>query len=694
MDFSDLLRCPVCFDDFDHDPSLFSTDEEKRSSRLPTLSAKCSHKTCASCLNKWQLVAISKTSAKAKTPKWFECHTCKEMTAFNAVDMKIDAGKCSDVAATRSLMASGSTASEPRPIVALKNDEPECHDDTDDGGGKFASAELILEAGAARRRMPQCHCSSEWRDGSDDNIQRLAMAASITGTSHVPLVDRKRKFLETALEEGKSAQQLKDLIHQEEEMQSVEEFLGNSAPRRIANFHRDVHTHSKRREKKQKESKENCEASNGVIIGSTRITRRSDLNNRLEQVGVGSRVGIFWPLDNVHCPATIIARHGRRWPHTYTFLYDDGEQESFDLSLHQQFQILGDEVPKEALDAIATVGEGGGDQNGTGLDGQGRRKGSKLESSEDEDEEEANAATEEPKDAVDLIKKCALSFISPYANAKWLGKIYPAKNGLTPSIVLHLLENQEGAGMLIDALPKECGLVRDDPNHRNLIRHLYRNFQGEGNLLENKTGDKLPVSLQERDICVYAAVLEKGFDFLAHFIPYRSGDDVMKIYHRTQDKGFEHNEEHVAHVKRTVGLIERLENSLGIEEALDAIATTSEGGGDQKISSREKRTKKRNRDRQSSSSIDEAIAEAMQGPEYAASRNRMAKSARKASVAKSEGEDESVGRKIIDGRDTELFVVMDEEDNIQGSKAAKVGLSDEKNEVEMFEKNRWTEASN
>lgn len=182
----------------------------------------------------------------------------------------------------------------------------------------------------------------------------------------------------------------------------------------------------------------------------------------------------------------------------------------------------------------------------------------------------SNTQTGEPKDKVDLMKKDAQSFIAPYANAKALGKFYPVQNGLTPSIVLQLLEDHKdsdpSAGMLIDALPKECSLVRDDPNHRNMIRHLYRNFQGEGDLLENKTGDKLPVSLQERDICVYAAVLEKGFDFLEHFIPYRSRDEIIKIYRRTEDKGFQHNEEHTAHVKRTIGLIERLEGPLGIKE--------------------------------------------------------------------------------------------------------------------------------
>ena len=274
MDFSDLLRCPVCFDDFDYDPSLFTTDEEKRSSRLPTLSAKCSHKICASCLNDWWVVAISDKSAKAKKnePKWFKCHTCKEKTAFNAVEVKFDTGKCSDIAAIRSLMSSGSIASEAQPIVALKNHEPECDEDTDEEGGKYASVERILEAGAARRRMPQYHCSSEWRFGSDDNIQRLTMTPSIASR-----VDRKRKFLETALEEGKSMEELKDLIDREEEMQSVEKFLGNSAPRRMADLHQDFH--GRQRQKEQKESKEFFEATKKDMPGPTfraKKLRRSD----------------------------------------------------------------------------------------------------------------------------------------------------------------------------------------------------------------------------------------------------------------------------------------------------------------------------------------------------------------------------------------------------------------------------------
>ena len=107
MDLSDLLRCPLCFEDFDCDVAGLSTDEERRSSRLPVLSHQCPHKICASCLNNWQLVAISnQKSTKAKTPKWFKCHTCKEKTAFNAVDIKIDLYACGTVA---SIKSSGTT---------------------------------------------------------------------------------------------------------------------------------------------------------------------------------------------------------------------------------------------------------------------------------------------------------------------------------------------------------------------------------------------------------------------------------------------------------------------------------------------------------------------------------------------------------------------------------------------------------
>ena len=183
----------------------------------------------------------------------------------------------------------------------------------------------------------------------------------------------------------------------------------------------------------------------------------------------------------------------------------------------------------------------------------------------------ANTPTFEPNDKDDLIKKASQALIAPYNSSVTSMKSFPTQNGLTPAIVLQLLEDHENSdsdpsvGMLIAALPKECGLTRDDPDHRNMIRHLYRNFRGEDDLLQNKSGDKLSVSSQEKDLCVYALAtmpLGKQFTFFRHFIPYRSKADVVKIYRYAEGKGLHHNKEHVAHVKRSIGLIERLEGPI------------------------------------------------------------------------------------------------------------------------------------
>ena len=90
MDRPSLLMCPVCYDEFEYDLSRFTTEDERRSSRLPVGSHQCSHKMCASCLSDMQAVAISDKSARADTPKWFPCPSCKKKTSFNAVDIQID----------------------------------------------------------------------------------------------------------------------------------------------------------------------------------------------------------------------------------------------------------------------------------------------------------------------------------------------------------------------------------------------------------------------------------------------------------------------------------------------------------------------------------------------------------------------------------------------------------------------------
>ena len=134
MDLSDLLKCRLCFEDYDYDVAQFSTDEEKRSSRLPVLSHQCPHKICCSCLNKMQLVKISElTSRKARTPKWFECPFCKNKTAFNATDIKVDIYACGAVAslkaATQSAGPGGETAEDPIQQEAVFDEDEDMNDE-------------------------------------------------------------------------------------------------------------------------------------------------------------------------------------------------------------------------------------------------------------------------------------------------------------------------------------------------------------------------------------------------------------------------------------------------------------------------------------------------------------------------------------------------------------------------------------
>jgi len=79
----------------------------------------------------------------------------------------------------------------------------------------------------------------------------------------------------------------------------------------------------------------------------------ADRESRLEQLGTGSRISIFW--DRTYYPATIIGKYGSS-PNTYTFLYDDssGGHESFDLSI-LPFKVLDDAVPEAACAAISVA---------------------------------------------------------------------------------------------------------------------------------------------------------------------------------------------------------------------------------------------------------------------------------------------------------------------------------------------------
>ena len=84
----------------------------------------------------------------------------------------------------------------------------------------------------------------------------------------------------------------------------------------------------------------------------------ADRESRLEQLGMGSRISIFW--DGTYYPATIIGKYGSS-PNTYTFLYDDSSRrplsrghETFDLSI-LPFKVLDDAVPEDACAAISVA---------------------------------------------------------------------------------------------------------------------------------------------------------------------------------------------------------------------------------------------------------------------------------------------------------------------------------------------------
>mmetsp|Transcript_25460 Transcript_25460/g.73636 ORF Transcript_25460/g.73636 Transcript_25460/m.73636 type:complete len:714 (-) Transcript_25460:91-2232(-) len=96
------------------------------------------------------------------------------------------------------------------------------------------------------------------------------------------------------------------------------------------------------------------ERKSSSLVGKTCI--RADVQSRLAQLGIGSRIAVFWPMEKTFFCGTIIDRNERS-PLAYTILYDDGEGESIDLSKHE-FKILSDNVPEAARAAISASAKG------------------------------------------------------------------------------------------------------------------------------------------------------------------------------------------------------------------------------------------------------------------------------------------------------------------------------------------------
>ena len=382
-----LLTCPVCYEPFDSDPSLYSAEEGRRTSRLPVFSHQCPHKICASCLNNTQIAAMSDQTERAATknpPKWFKCPCCAQKTAFNAADMKVDLYACEW-------------------IRRLKR-RPDLFNATSGSPGEenatdfHVPAESFLDMGSSRRA---CYFFQEGRKISVD-MPGVSNPASEGMKNDA---GQRKAIVASALQQGKSIEELQAVICQIMDAASTERFLADGAARRYqqcaridASRRRNENTiaitcsgvpqSSRKRqsgcdlqeksnirdaEPSKKKSRRFCHVpecvkysqgrrANGMCRShflewqssakSESISCPSSTANSVAQcketervrgvdevkktahelsiLAVGSRVEIYWRLDKTYYPATIIAKDGRS-ENTFTITYDDGVTESIDL---------------------------------------------------------------------------------------------------------------------------------------------------------------------------------------------------------------------------------------------------------------------------------------------------------------------------------------------------------------------------
>eukprot|EP00562_Extubocellulus_spinifer_P000014 CAMPEP_0178477746 /NCGR_PEP_ID=MMETSP0696-20121128/4292_1 /TAXON_ID=265572 /ORGANISM="Extubocellulus spinifer, Strain CCMP396" /LENGTH=363 /DNA_ID=CAMNT_0020105071 /DNA_START=276 /DNA_END=1364 /DNA_ORIENTATION=+ len=177
----------------------------------------------------------------------------------------------------------------------------------------------------------------------------------------------------------------------------------------------------------------------------------------------------------------------------------------------------------------------------------------------------ANGVAFKPENRDDLIKKAAIGLTDPYADAKHPDVPGNAIHGLSADVVCELISDidmtdEPSVGLIIRSLP---GGIFDDKNesHRCIGRHLYRNFYGEMDILESKTGANLPLSRRERDIMVYCIAGGMGAEFCQEYLPYRDDNTIIRLHKVIEAQGFHKNQEHVDHVKRAVGIIFDLEKN-------------------------------------------------------------------------------------------------------------------------------------
>ena len=220
-----LLTCPVCFEPFDSDLSIFVSEKQRRESHLPVLSHQCPHKICASCLNNWQHRAVSKRAKQL--PKWFKCPCCAKRTAFDAEEMEIDTFACTMFAHVK---ANGSTvqSSAERHLVL--------------GTNEMQSSESFLEQGSARRTEFYYH-NHPTPAVEDADQTLLVQHRSSRSRSTSSGASRRKRDLVSALDEGKDTDEIRTMLDREDALTSTERFLESGTSRRSMRVWSGYHEH-------------------------------------------------------------------------------------------------------------------------------------------------------------------------------------------------------------------------------------------------------------------------------------------------------------------------------------------------------------------------------------------------------------------------------------------------------------------
>ena len=93
----------------------------------------------------------------------------------------------------------------------------------------------------------------------------------------------------------------------------------------------------------------------------------------------------------------------------------------------------------------------------------------------------------------------------------------------------------------------------NDEKDRDMIFFLYRNFHGENDVVKESRADALYMTRHERDIIVYCIVEKMDTADCMKLMPYRAQNCIEAFYRKTKIECFHENDNHVAHVRKTIG---------------------------------------------------------------------------------------------------------------------------------------------